>query len=654
MVATAFAGMYGAWSYLQSMQQTGKGVKTSIALNEVATSVLNRVQSLLAQSSLTGACGPFNTALSAFRNFGTPLTPAQNPTTFSYPPTGTSPDPTGCLLKSGEIASTTGGMGGPVGSMTVTVQQNGAPDLVGLSSSVGISVTASTLPGSAGFHTVTLASRLVLKVSALSGYNLILMGPPSSASQLTINDSTNLEVMGSVLYADGTITDAPLNLGTPSKTGIINVPQGQVVFDQNFDIQLPSFVYINTTSTAMPLDLSLMTQVFKMGVNTNVMSNVTTLPINDPGVSTPNGITFTPPNPGTWQEDLDIFSVPGVAIPDIGGQVSTMGATMYGTGAGGPSAPPIATGSVTPTPYSTPNAWYSGWSGTNSSLPAPASMNQNTIPMPNPTATTAPLATLDSTCTPPAAGSNPPIFVFTRMNDNLSIDFTNTSTANTAGYKSLTQLGLPVFCGMVAANNITIYAPTGGTYWIFGLLIAKSVTLMGGGSVVLVNPLDGVPLASNPFAGITPTQTEAGVTQEMSVLGATIAHNFFVPVFQGSPLPGGTTPAMTDGIRAYRPHGPLRDTWCCGNSNTASGLDTADEVGYVCPCVNGSTSTPGTCGDGSGLANIRSPSPVSEGTIFCLASGSTALPTIADNQSVLFNTTTNVWQNLSFTAKVVQ
>lgn len=636
LIASTFAGLILGWGYLQNMQQGGSGLRDAAVLNRIANSVATRITQVLPLTATTADCNATMIKdFAPFQNFSTPVTGSVQ---LCYPAAvGTcpaAPEIANCLLK---VAAPNFefGTASPLATLQISLQQVGAPDQNGLFSTVNISVLATSQRGignAKGAHSVNVTSQVILAVQSLSAYNLILTkGGVFSAAVPRINvpATSSLEIKGSVLYAD---TTSPLDLTTV-------VGSSPITFDSNFDIQGSSFYYANSASvcpagTTCPLDLSLMAKTFKGGLNTNVMALANTLPIYDTG----------PPGEAayTWHELIDYnagaYPLSGTSafpMPAIAGAEVPAGSAMWGSqitpgtgdagipGVGAPPGPPA------PNSYSALDVVYPG-TGPNLS---PATMGGAGLVVPS--GGTTGILSLEQTCFPEAAHATPPAneFVFLDTAKNFGIDFTGTTYGGKPG---------GIFCGLIAANDLYIYAPAaGGPFYVFGLIIANSVHILGTGSVIFANPMDNSPLSgAGPFAGTNAaTQTQAGIAADMSYLATSYGHNFFVPVFQADPT---TLPASLD---TYRPHGALRTNFCCADPSTGTNIN--DTIGYVCSCYNDS---------GTACPQVAPPADSN----YCIAvSGK---PTSQQNMWYLFNApgpppapaTPGVLAPLLFSVKVVQ
>ena len=630
MIATTFAGLFLGWGYLQNMQLGGQGLRDAAILTRIATSVASRVAQVLPMTAdPLGNCTLTIPDFASFRDFSQPVS-APKTLTLSNPaaPLGNL-EILGCLVKVPPSPYVEFGTGGALATLTITLQQVGSPDQSNLFSTVSITVTATSQRGVGGAkaaHTITVNSKVMLGVARLSTYNLVLTGAPGGFSkknpQISVaapvpGTGPSLEIKGSVFYANNT---SPLDLTKVVQTNTALTPISPITFDSNFDILGSSFYYNNATAanpgcplgplgTTCPLDLSLMAKTFKGGVNLNVMSQALTLPFNDPGGAGVGGGY-------TWIEKID-YNTGGIptnfAMPDINAE---NGGSMYGVYAPGAAAAPPA-GYIPPgAPAFSLGADF-GYNGTSGNLTS-AVVGGDVIPDGAcPGANCSGIQTLDQTCvgmagTPPAPPANE--FVYLQQGRNFGIDFSGTTAHSNVGP------GGNIFCGLIRAADLYIYAPAGGTMHVFGLLIVNSVKILGGGTVVFANPMDNAPLGGSPFTGTNaPTQTQAGVAADMAYLATAYGHNFFVPVFQ-------TTVGLSATWDTYRPHGSLRKgaVPCCGSPVTID-----DTVGYVCQCGN-LAGTLGSCPE----------PPVAPGpdNTYCIATA--GAPTAQMNMWYLFNATT--------------
>lgn len=152
---------------------------------------------------------------------------------------------------------------------------------------------------------------------------------------------------------------------------------------------------------------------------------------------------------------------------------------------------------------------------------------------PNPNVISNMLLTCGST-TSMNRGDAKPMILY-RAKSNVSLDLKNS----------------PGFCGMIIADTLTINTAPDVKTLLIGTFIANRLVIRGGGQVIIFNPL---------HSSQTPTEELAAlninvdlVTRQLLVLRASIAYNFFLPIFKTKSGITGFSP--TDLAQFFEPCG---------------------------------------------------------------------------------------------------
>jgi|GEM_PF-2477096 len=293
----------------------------------------------------------------------------------------------------------------------------------------------------------------------------------------------------------------------------------------------------------VPINASTLAQVLREGYRTGVFSTKTTpfLPIEDPG-----------PQGDAWDIALDSNQ-----LPDLEGIFYTLGVGSvnnnqslladYQTQAinsNRPIVPPLVKFNALdayagPAPTSkTPQPNYTVPAATIRAPNSPSTYNwDSTTAMQN-------SCNNDVVPPPPLVIRNP--FIFERFESIITIDMGGLRVGNPS--QPL------IFCGLIAADQVTFKLAPGDNYFLGNIIATRLVVdtsaLAGGapGNLILVNPADNTPLPSNLFTTAT---AQSKTLQGFRQLASSTGHDFFVPIFQQIPQ------NISSALWPYRPHGPF-------------------------------------------------------------------------------------------------
>ena len=231
----------------------------------------------------------------------------------------------------------------------------------------------------------------------------------------------------------------------------------------------PSSLLPETTS---PLNMALFGQVFTKGIETNAL-NSSTVPLT----------TFLPDATTAWNTQIDY---------------------SY-----------LAQGSGYPLPEWDDNSGTPK-SAQSCSTATALGFTSNAAFTAIPTGGLQGFSTASSTCSQ-TSNLGPPNLVFTRTQQNLTVTL---------------SAGDNVFCGFVAANNLTIKLQDAGNYAVFGTFVVNKLTISGpaGSLVYFYNPSEG----ESPVVSLPAGQTEINLLNQFASLGSSTAYNFFLPFEKGS------------------------------------------------------------------------------------------------------------------------
>jgi hypothetical protein len=265
-----------------------------------------------------------------------------------------------------------------------------------------------------------------------------------------------------------------------------NTSPSNISFEGTFDLRATRF---SKSPDGVVIDTQKLNQVFKGGVQAGVFSQAQKLPL--------------PPDTAEslWQQKVDyqyaysgmnVGGVQGHPLPDVAGALSDSSKrAVLSSGVGG-----------------RPVGLYDDVKATSlQELPHP--------PL---------VSSLSRTC-----GSDlnsVPSFVFQRVQDRFSLNFKG---------------GDQVFCGLIAANELSVRlsGTPGQPFVIYGSVIAKRIRVQGSGNLIVMNPFASSTQAAFKFPGVgslgLPSQNQ--IRAQLTTLGRTLAHNFFLLIFQSPDFP---------------------------------------------------------------------------------------------------------------------
>ncbi len=516
-----FVGGTFLWGYMKLAYFRASQIHSSMDASILLESIAGRIRYVLSRPYDALANCP---DIRKFRDFTAPApNPPEVSTTFNYTTAGIN-----CIYNSTEISA--------FSSLTIKLTRVGVPNTDNLTVRLNLDMQGQTkiVPGQTVITNVKLNKSMVLRIATMNYFNLIFL--PSGPSAQTVSAPPYIDVVnsdsGGALEVDGTTFFAHINpvalsdfVGTlPDAGGIVPVTFHKTVYFRSNTV---------LAETATPLDTSQLKKTFQGGVENGLMNHVVRLPHPTEDGTAEMIASWEQPTKYThyWESN------PAGPLPNL----SYLNADI-GPGVPGPNYRSFIDNAAAPGKLFDPAI----------AADVTAS-NITTFPIPG-------IMRLQDTCSTNFSPPSP--LVYQRYQKNVTIDFANTGAP---------FADLPVFCGMIAANELIIQTPGAGNFALFGSFIVSKIRVLGQGRVYFYNP------AENPVpaVGLPAGQNSFNLFQQLQASANSWGKNFWAPIFVNPATAG--TPAT---IAPFRPM----------KADTG-----ATNLGYMGPCTGAPANNSDRC-----------------------------------------------------------